>query len=158
MEPLLYEKALPTQKGKKTMANLKTRLFELLGEAQLLSMATVTPDGKPWTRYVMGIADANLTITVITSLKSRKVAHLKANPETHLLAGVGDYGNAEQYAQVQGVTEISTDPELKKQLWNDNLSAYFSGADDPDYAVCLIKPYRIELWSMASMEPEIWQP
>ena len=140
------------------MANLKTRLYEMLHEPQLLSMATVTPDGKPWTRYVMGMADEDLTVTVVTSLKSRKVSHLRANPETHLLAGVGDYSDAEQYAQVQGTTEISTDPALKKLLWNENLSAYFTGPDDPDYAICLVHPYRIELWSMASMEPEVWEP
>ena len=140
------------------MANLKTRLYEMLGEAQLFSMATITPEGKPWTRYVMGLADENLTVTVVTSLQSRKVDHLRANPETHLLAGVGDYAHARQYAQIQGRCEITTDPMLKKKLWNDNLSAYFSGPTDPNYAVCLVKPYRIELWSMESMEPEIWEP
>lgn len=44
--------------------------------------------------------------------------------------------------------------ELKARI-TGGLKSIFSGADDPNYAVVVIKPYRIELWTPPGMEPEV---
>ncbi len=42
------------------MIDLKQRIFDAAKELQLINIATVTEDGKPWVRYVMAKADSNL--------------------------------------------------------------------------------------------------
>ena len=35
--------------------------------------------------------------------------------------------------------------------------SYFSGPDDPNYFVVIVKPYRIELMQMTKMIPQVWE-
>ena len=42
-------------------------------------------------------------------------------------------------------------------FWFDDLNNYFSGPEDPNYCVVIIKPSKIELGTMGSVEPEIWK-
>ena len=42
------------------MSDLKQRIFDSAGEMQLINFATITEDGKPWVRYVMGKADSEI--------------------------------------------------------------------------------------------------
>ncbi len=35
--------------------------------------------------------------------------------------------------------------------------SYFSGPDDPNYFVVIVKPYRIELMQMTEMIPQVWE-
>jgi general stress protein 26 len=64
---------------------------------------------------------------------------------------------AEAYVQIQGRAEVSRDEAERKAYWKDELKTYFSGPDDPNYSVVIVRPYRIELQTMASMEPEVWE-
>ncbi len=59
------------------------------------------------------------------------------------------------YLQVQGRAEIVVDEAERHAFWNPSLADIFSGADDPDYAVVVIKPYRIEYCTPPSMEAEV---
>jgi len=71
------------------MSDLKQRIFDAAGEIQLINFATITEDGKPWVRYVMGKADKELVFRFCTHLKSRKVAQLSKKPEcTHFPGSV----------------------------------------------------------------------
>ncbi len=38
------------------MSELKDRIYGILKNVQLSTLATITPDGKPWVRYVMTAA------------------------------------------------------------------------------------------------------
>jgi general stress protein 26 len=139
------------------MPELLTRIAEALSQPQLLLLATVTEDGKPWVRYVMGAAGPDLTIYVATSLNSRKVGQIRKNPEVHLTCGVADLRTAAFYLQIQGRAQVSTDRSLRHQLWNDGMLQYFKGPDDPNFSVIVIRPYRIEWMSMAAPAPEVWE-
>jgi len=139
------------------MSDLKTRIHEKMNKSRMICLATVTADGRPWVRYVMARASEDLSLRIATSAGSRKVAQIRANPEVHVTCGVTDLAGAESYLQIQATAEVSTDPEIKRALWDDKLKAYFSGPDDESFAVITVRPQRIELQSMASMKPEVWE-
>lgn len=140
------------------MIDLKARILEVLKTRRVASLATVTPDGKPWVRYVVPTVDEALGLTFATHLRSRKVAHIRANPEVHLTAGVTQLETARSYVQVQGTAEIVTDTGAKKAYWKEHLRVYFQGPEDLDYCLVVITPYRIELVSSHSTAPQVWMP
>lgn len=140
------------------MSDLQQRIFELAREPQLLNLATITEDGKPWVRYVVGQADQELAIRFCTSLDSDKIRHMRLNPNVHVSMGAKDVMTAKAWLQVEGTAEISTAKDERDAFWYDGLKAYFQGPDDPNYCIVIVRPSRIELASMASMSAEIWQP
>lgn len=140
------------------MSQLQDKILAVFGEAVVAALATVTAEGKPWVRYVVVGAEPDLTLRFATSLASRKVAQIRANPAVHLTAGAEGLANMGQpYVQVEAMAEASSDPALKKALWNEMLAAYFSGPDDPDYAVVTLRPYRVEYYTFDAMEPQVWE-
>ena len=140
------------------MDDLKTHIFEVINKPQLMPIATITADGNPWARYVVGFDSEDLTIRFVTSLQTRKVAHIKGNPEVHMICGAETPESAGNYLQIAGRAEITTDAKERHSLWNDNLKAYFNGPDDSNYCVVIVKPYRIELMGMTEMIPQVWEP
>ncbi|MGD0277152.1 MAG: pyridoxamine 5'-phosphate oxidase family protein [Syntrophales bacterium] len=138
------------------MADLKEKIYGVIKNYQLTSLATLTDDGNPWVRYVMMVGEKDLTMKFTTSMKSRKVAHIKNNAEVHITCGVTNIETARQYLQIQGKAKISKDKALRKEMWQDYHKKYFSGPDDPNYCVGVVTPYRIELFSMFAAKPEVW--
>jgi len=139
------------------MSDLAQRIFTIIKERNLATFATIAEEGKPWVRYVTCQASEDLTIRFSTFIDSRKVAQIKKNPEVHLTCGVTDLATAQTYLQVQGKAELSTDKAEREAFWNDHLKRYFKGPDDPKYGVIIVKPYRIELYTMGNFEPEVWE-
>jgi general stress protein 26 len=138
--------------------DLKQKIIAKLSGPTLCALATMTEDGKPWVRYVIPFADENMTLWMATFINSRKVNQIKRNSEVHLTTGVVALETAESYLQIQGKAEILTDQATKTAVWNDYLKRIFTGPDDPNYAVCKIKPYRIEYQGMGMVPAEIWEP
>lgn len=137
------------------MSDLQTRILDLVQKHRLAALATITEDGKPWARYVAINVAPDLTIRTATFRNSRKVAQVKNNPEVHLTCGYA--GNATtSYVQIQGRAEVTDDRQERYALWNDHFKAYFQGPDDPNYVVMVIRPYRIELMTDASHQPQVW--
>lgn len=139
------------------MDDLKANIYDVIKTPQLMPIATITEDGNPWVRYVVGFGGEDLSIRFVTSLQTRKVAHIKTNPEVHMTCGAKTLESTENYLQIAGQAEITTDGQERHRLWNDELKAYFSGPDDPNYCVVIVKPYRIELMGMTEMVPRVWE-
>ncbi|MHC4945986.1 MAG: pyridoxamine 5'-phosphate oxidase family protein [Planctomycetota bacterium] len=140
------------------MSDVKTKIKEVLcRERQLASLATVTEDGKPWTRYVMIQANEDFEIRIATFLHSRKVGQIQNNQEVHFNCGIMHVAQASSYLQIQARAQVTTDEGERKALWHDSLKTYFKGADDPNYAVVICKPYRIEFMALGSLVPEVWE-
>lgn len=139
------------------MSDLKQRIFDAAEELQLINFATVTENGKPWVRYVMGKADSDLVFRFCTHLESRKVSQIRKTPDVHISLGVTSLETAKNWLQVEGRAEISTAKSERDSFWIDDLKNYFSGPDDPAYCVVMIKPSRIEFGTMGSMAPEVWE-
>jgi general stress protein 26 len=134
--------------------NLKKKILELMRANQFAVLATINEENKPWARYMACKTDDNLCIKTSTFKSSRKVAHIKANPEVHFTMGANNSDHMGAYVQVQGRAEVSDDLQIKKDFWSESLKYYFKGPDDPNYVVIIVRPYLIEYWHMAS-KPEI---
>jgi general stress protein 26 len=139
------------------VSDVKSEVLELFSQPLPTALATITAEGRPWARYVIPRLDEDLTFWVATGSGSRKVAQIKKNPEVHLCGGVTSFKSAQSWAQVQGRAEILDDAETKKARWRDELRAYFTGPEDPNYCLIKITPQRIEYYSMNSMEPRVWE-
>jgi general stress protein 26 len=140
------------------MEDLKQKIYDIGATLQMTSCATVTEDGKPWVRNVMGKIDNELTYRFCTHLGSRKVKQIENNNSVHVLLGVNEVEKAQNWIQFSGVAEVTTDKEERHTFWYDMLEHIFSGPDDPNYCVVKVKPTQIELHSMASMTPLVWEP
>jgi general stress protein 26 len=139
------------------MSDLAQRILTIIKEPHLASLATIAEESKPWVRYVTCQASEDLTIRFSTFIGSRKVVQIKKNPEVHLTCGVTDLATAQTYLQIQGKAELSTDKAEREAFWNDYLTRYFKGPDDPNYGIIIVKPYRIELYTMGNFKPEVWK-
>jgi general stress protein 26 len=136
------------------MDDLEQLIKKVYSGPQLASFATITEDGKPWVRYVMTRADEDLTIRFATFVSSRKVAHIRANPEVHLTCGFSSMVKMQPYLQIQARAEVTTDRDERHAYWHDQLRAYFKSPDDPNLAIVIVRPYHIEYMAVGSMAPE----
>lgn len=139
------------------MADLKQKIFDLVKKPTVSAMATVTPEGLPWVRYVMVTADPNLVLRTATFKNSRKLQHLAKCPEVHITVGGSGPDGMGSYLQIQARAIVADDAKERHAFWNDGLRAYFQGPDDPNYCVMISTPYRIEFMG-ESMQPEVWVP
>ena len=138
------------------MTEPRPQILKLLKTATLANLATITKDGKPWTRYVMVKADDDLTIRCATFVNSRKVQQIQNNPEVHLTCGINNPEMMGPYLQIQGVATFTTSKEERLEFWTDEFETYFKGPNDPNYGIIIIKPYHIELMEPGKLEPTIW--
>ena len=139
-------------------SEIKQKIIELLKFPQLSNLATITLDGKPWTRYVMISSDSEFNLRSAVSINSRKIKQIENTPEVHIAFGINDPKDlSKPYVQIQGKAKITTDQKEKNDYWFDMLSAVFSGPEDPNYSVLVIEPYRAEFNNPGSMIPEIWE-
>lgn len=140
------------------MSDVKQQILDVFKTPLVSSLATIA-EGKPWVRYVMAFMNEELTIRVATGIDTRKVAQIKANPEVHVTAGFTTLQTTKAYLQIQGRAEVSQSDDERQGLWYDHLKAYFSGPDDPRYAVIIIKPTKIELAAMTGgAQTAVWEP
>jgi general stress protein 26 len=109
----------------------------------LCALATVAEDGRPSVRTMRATIDDDLSIRCPTFLGTDKVAQIRARPEVHLTCGDTDSDRPGSYFRIEGRAEITTDPTDRRLAWNDRLEKWFSGYDDPNYAVVKIVPHRI---------------
>jgi len=140
------------------MVELPQRIFDAAKELQLINLATITEDGKPWVRYVVGKADKELVFRFCTHIDTNKIRQIRQNPDVHISLGATDMQTTKHWMQVEGTAEISTDKTERQSFWFEALINYFTGPDDPRYCVVIVRPSRIEFGTMGSMTPEVWKP
>lgn len=140
------------------MSDLEKRILDVvMGRPNLSVFATTTHDGKPWARYVMAEASADLTFRFSSFSDARKVAQLDRDPEAHLTCGVTDPTNLSQpYLQIQGRASFTMEREARHAFWTDRLRALFDGPDDPKFGVVILRAYCIE-YCRVGRPSEVWQ-
>jgi general stress protein 26 len=138
------------------MSSLKDRILQITTQPQLSVLATVTPEGKPWARYVMAVSDQTMTIRFASFVGARKVEQINRNPEVHITCGVASPTEMKPYLQIQGRASVTADRDERHGFWSDMLKPIFDGPDDPKYGVVVVEPYRIEYCSPGSFDPEVW--
>ena len=50
-----------------------------------------------------------------------------------------------------------TDQAERNAFWYDLLQGIFTGPNDPNYAIVIVRPFRIELEKMGNLPPEVWE-
>jgi general stress protein 26 len=138
------------------MDELEKKIWNILSRAQTAALATMTAAGAPWVRYVTIESDPDFTIRFCTSLGSRKVRHITANPGVHLTCGNLQPPDDSAFLQISGCAEICSDQEIKVRHWREGWRRYFKGPDDPDYVMVFVRPLRIEFNGPDSFAAQIW--
>lgn len=139
------------------MGDLQENIFETGKDLQLFNFATITEDGRPWVRYVVGKVDKDLVFRFCTNMGTKKIREIRKNPNIHISLGAENLKTAKHWLQIEGTAEISVDKVERESFWFDELKNYFSGPDDSNYCIVIVRPSRIELGTMGSMTPEVWQ-
>jgi len=142
------------------MSDTKQRILPTLQRTEpfLCHLATLTEDGRPWVRTMRGVMDDELVIRCPTFAGTKKIAQIQTNPEVHLTCGDTDPLNPGSYFQIEARAEITLDTSDREAAWSDLLAKWFSGLDDPAYAVVRITPYLITALPIGGGPPaEVWE-
>lgn len=121
------------------------KLARVFDGPTLTLLGTVDADGRPWTRYVMGVLDDRGTIRIATTRDSRKIADVKRLPFVHLLVGRDLFSSDCEYVQIGGKAVV-VDGAQPVAAWNPAARTFLSGSN-PSYALIEVRPYRVEVWS-----------
>jgi general stress protein 26 len=134
-----------TQKGENYMSDseIKQQMIEYVASHQQMTLATVTPDGKPLARTVDYITDS-ADIYFGTGKDSRKVRDIQNNPNVaYTIDEVYKDWSQIQGAQMQGKATIVTDEaELNRivQLFIEKFPVLADMPMGPDLAIVKITP------------------
>ncbi|OIJ13570.1 hypothetical protein BKP37_09795 [Anaerobacillus alkalilacustris] len=97
---------------------------------------------KPYARYMMFFHDQQQLYSV-TNKETHKVEEIEKNPNVNVLLGFDEKNT--QYIELQGKASIIEDKEIKKKCWDEQLTPWLEGPDDPEYCLLKITPEHIEL-------------
>ena len=142
------------------MDNVVQRILDALRADTpfLCALATVTKDGRPSVRTMRATIEEDLSIRCPTFLGTSKVAEIRVRPEVHVTCGSTDSDRPGSYFRVAGRAAISTDPNDRRLAWNERLATWFSGPEDPNYAVIRIEPEQIECFPIGGGPPrQVWE-
>lgn len=114
--------------------------------AQVATLATIGPDGRPQLSEVWFLADGD---TVVLSLNTarQKTKNLQANPAVTVL--ILDLANPYRYLEIRGDAEITPDDDYE---FADRLGAKYQAdlreRDQPGdtRVVVTIRPVRVRAW------------
>lgn len=95
----------------------------------------------------------DLTLYTPTDKDADKVDEIEANPYTHVIVGYEGDGFGDEYIEYEGKVTINHSDEMKKELWNDDMKAYFDGPEDPNYTLLEIKPVGIRVMNKKGKPP-----
>lgn len=109
----------------------------------LCALATAGTDGHPHVRYMKGMIDDRLIIRCPTFASTQKVRDIQSRADVSLTCGDTDSSRPGSYFQITARASISQDVADRTTAWTPRLEKWFSGIDDPDYAVVKIEPTRI---------------
>jgi general stress protein 26 len=120
--------------------NLQQEIMNII-EKDHVGVLSTMQGNKPHARYMMFFHD-ELQLYTATNKKTHKVEEIENNPNVHVLLGFDQKGD--QYIELQGKASIVNDQNLKEKYWNDQLSPWLDGPNDPEYCLLKINPEHIE--------------
>ena len=124
---------------------------KILEDNMVGTMATIEGN-KPHSRYMTFFNDRFILYTV-TNKDTHKVEELSKNPYTHILIGYDGKGFGDEFLEIEGRVEISSDDTMKEKVWNKVLKGWFDGPDDPKMVVLKVTPSQMKLMNAHGKDP-----
>jgi PPOX class probable F420-dependent enzyme len=115
-------------------------------DAQVATLGTIGPDGRPQLSEIWFLADGD-TVSLSLNTARRKTKNLQANPAATVL--ILDLANPYRYLEIRGDAEITPDDDYK---FADRVGAKYQAdlrdRDQPGDArvVVTIRPARVRAW------------
>jgi general stress protein 26 len=131
---------------------LNEKVLHMLDKHSIGTLATIQ-GGKPFSRFMLFFHDG-LTLYAATHKHTHKLDDMNTNPNVHILLGLEAASFTSHYCEIEAVASIEESAELRKRFWDDSLSEWMSGSDDPNYVLLAFKPERILYFEKAGSEPE----
>jgi general stress protein 26 len=105
------------------------------------ALAVIDEDGYPSaSTLTISKADGINWITFLSGLGSNKAKRINKCNRGSVCINSPAYN-----ITLVGTLEVLTDPDIKKEMWQDPLGHFYSGPDDPEY--CVIR-FRTERYSL----------
>ena len=124
---------------------------KILDDNMVGTMATIEGN-KPHSRYMTFFND-NFTLYTVTRDNTHKVEELSKNPYTHILIGYDGKGFGDEFLEIEGNVEISSDNSMREKVWNKILKGWFTGPDDPKMVILKVTPTQIKLMNSKGKDP-----
>jgi general stress protein 26 len=134
---------------------LKEKILEVIGGPHVGAVATIS-GGKPAVRFMVLSGSDDMTLIGGTMTTSRKVDHLKKNPDVAVSIWSGkEY--TDPYVVIQAKGEVHGDLATKKKYWNPMFEQYFKTVDNPDYVILKFTATEIEYTNPKTQAMEVWK-
>lgn len=124
---------------------------KILEDNMVGTMATIEGD-KPHSRYMTFFND-NFTLYTVTRDHTHKVEELSKNPYTHILIGYDGKGTGDEFLEIEGKVEITSDDSMREKVWNNILEGWFTGPDDKTMVILKVTPTQIKLMNSKGKDP-----
>ena len=124
-----------------------------VGVPFLCSLATVSSEGAPRVRFVRAKLDLDLSLWIPTFEGTLKITQIEADPRVHVTCGDTSADVPGSYFQIDGIAEISRKAEDREACWTDRLYKWFTGSNDPRYAVVKVQPTAISVLPIGRQGP-----
>ncbi len=132
-----------TAQTNKTPEELRTRLHDIVARAHTVVLLDHSPDGRIVGRPMANVKTDDATrVHLVTSMDSKKIAELHANPRVAL-----SIQDREGHAMIDGEAHVSQDRALIDELWQDSWKVWFNGGKaDPNIAIVIVEPLEGTYW------------
>lgn len=118
--------------------NPKQKALELIEKYPNSTLATIDADGFPAMRIMFTLkVDQDMTVYYLTSKATKKCDQIRKNANVSIAWTNSSVWESVDY---KGIASLCDDPETLKKLWRDEFSNYFTGFDDPNMVVIVVKP------------------
>lgn len=104
------------------------------------TLALIDKDGYPYTTTISIKKADGIKWLILTTGKSAKTDMIERCNKASICVNAAEY-----HIALTGTIELLTDPESKKEFWNDNMKEYYSGWEDPNYCVLKLTTERYSL-------------
>ena len=134
------------------MSNTPDKIAAKILEDNMVGTMATIEGNKPHSRYMTFFND-NFTLYTVTRDNTHKVEELSKNPYTHILIGYDGKGFGDEFLEIEGNVEISSDNSMREKVWNKILKGWFTGPDDPEMVVLKVTPTQIKLMNSKGKDP-----
>ncbi|MEO5834998.1 MAG: pyridoxamine 5'-phosphate oxidase family protein [Nakamurella sp.] len=119
------------------------KVAELAKDIRIAMLTTMDADGHHISRpMAQQEVEFDGDLWFFAQRTSRKVAHIRANPEVGVTLSSND-----TWISIEGEAEIVDDRAKNKELWNAFVGAWFTdGPEDPDVVLIKINAHGAEYW------------